>query len=30
MKFIEMKRQVDKGKKEEMEIIKDINLKKKE
>jgi len=30
MKIIEMKRQVDKGKKEEMEIIKDINLKKKE
>ena len=30
MKFIEMKRQVDKAKKEEMEIIKSINLKKKE
>ena len=30
MKIIEMKRQVDKGKKEEMEIIRDINLKKKE
>ena len=30
MKIIEMKRQVDKGKKEEMEILRDINLKKKE